>query len=955
MARVRLILVLIGLMGFLSMSRRPDADKPYAARPNAARPEANRFTRVVLAEKLNEPMALAPLEDGRVLFIERKGTIHQYNPATNRISVVATIPVSTTYTNREGKVREAEDGLLGIVSDPNFTQNHWLYLYYSDPNASQNVLARYEMQEDRLVIESKKILLEIPAQREECCHTGGGMVFDSQGNLYLLTGDNTSPFSSLVSGYAPIDERPGRSPWDAQKSASNTNDLRGKLIRIHPEPDGTYTIPKGNLFVDGNPNGNAPGGEPRRTRPEIYGVGLRNPWRISHDSRTGYVYWGEVGPDMKDSVGLGPYGYDEFNQARQAGNFGWPYIVGNNAAYWDRDYATGKAGKEFNPAKLINDSPNNTGLRELPPAQKALIWYSYRASDEFPLMGNGGRSAVGGPIYHKADFKNAQRPFPDYYEGKWLITDFMRGWIMAVTLDAQSNYVSMERFLPSERFDSPIDMKFAASGDLYLLEYGSAWFQGNDNARLVRIEYNSGNRKPVVQASADKTAGAIPLAVAFSSTGSTDYDHDTLTYEWQITPKAGGPVQTFASPNPTVQFDKAGIYTAQLMVTDAQGASNSKTLEIKAGNEPPTVAVTLKGNQTFFFPNQSIEYTVQVTDREDGSLSTSGTTPTGNGSGQIMPDQVAVSMDYLPERFDRVAAAMNQRSADETASYATAQRLITESDCRACHTINRPSVGPTYQRIARKYAGDLNAVERLARKVISGGSGVWGEATMSAHPQLSLTDASTIVTYILSLSEEPKTAKSLPVSGSYRFMIPEGQPDKGVFIFRTAYSDKGAPDVPAISAEKVLLLRSPVLLPEQADTTKGTEQATAQNRPFYLVGPGAYVGYTKLDLTGIDRIDVMAQAPVRADAAGGTVEIRLDSPTGKLVGETPMISPRMTVSTTSAQTSSSVTQRPAISAQLAPTAGVYDVYFVVKNPAARPNQVLLQLTSITFKPAQATK
>lgn len=675
-------------------------------------------------------------------------------------------------------------------------------------------------------------------------------------------------------------------------------------------------------------------------------MGLRNPWRLSHDSRTGYVYWGEVGPDMKDSVGLGPYGYDEFNQARQAGNFGWPYVVGNNAAYWDRDYATGKAGKQFNPAKPINDSPNNTGLRDLPPAQKALVWYSYRASDEFPLMGNGGRSAVGGPIYHKADFKNAQRPFPDYYEGKWLITDFMRGWIMAVTLDDQSRYVAMERFLPNERFDSPIDMKFAASGDLYLLEYGSAWFQGNDNARLVRVEYNSGNRKPVVQASANKTAGAVPLNVTFSSAGLTDYDHDPLTYEWQITPKAGGSVQTFTSANPTVQFDKAGVYTARLTITDVRGASNSKTLEIKAGNEPPSVAVALKGNQTFFFPNQSVEYAVNVSDREDGSLA---------NPGQITPDQVAVSMDYLPERFDRVAMAMNQRSADMTASYAMAQRLISESDCRACHMINRPSVGPTYGRIAQKYKGDPNAVERLARKVISGGSGIWGEATMSAHPQLSITDASAIVTYILSLSEDPKTAKSLPVSGSYRFTIPEGQTNKGVFVFRAAYADKGAPEVPSISAEKVMLLRSPVLLPEQADTTKGTEQTTAQNRPFYLIGSGAYLGYSQFDMTGIDRIDVAAQAPARADAVGGMVEVRLDSTTGKLIGATPMISSRTPVSSTSAQTGSSTAQRSVINTQLVPTTGVHDVYFIVKNPTARSNQVLVQLMSMTFRSVGATK
>ncbi|WP_223833842.1 PQQ-dependent sugar dehydrogenase [Spirosoma profusum] len=906
MVRARLILSCIGLIGLLSMTSQYYVDKP----------DDNRFTREILAEKLDEPMALAPLDDGRILFIERKGDIHLYNPATTRLSLIATIPVSTKYTNREGVVREAEDGLMGIVPDPQFAQNHWVYLYYAQPGEpARNVLTRYEMRGDLLAMETRKILLEIPTQRDECCHTGGGMVFDKDGNLCLLTGDNTSPFSSLVAGYAPIDERPERSPWDAQKSASNTADLRGKLIRIHPELDGTYKIPQGNLFPIGN----------TKARPEIYAMGLRNPWRLSVDSRTGYLYWGEVGPDMKDSVGLGPYGYDEFNQARRAGNFGWPYVVGNNAAYWDRDYATGKAGKQFNPAKLINDSPNNTGLRELPPAQKSLIWYSYRASDEFPLMGNGGRSAVGGPIYHKADLPNALRPFPDYYEGKWLITDFMRGWIMAVTLDEQSNYVSMERFLPNERFDSPIDMKFAANGDLYLLEYGSAWFRGNDNARLVRIEYNAGNRKPVVQASADKTAGAVPLNVAFSSAGTIDFDRDALTYEWQIMTKSGELVQTYSTPNPSVTFDKAGLYTARLTVTDAKGAQNSKTLDIKAGNEPPNVTINLQGNKTFFTVGQSINYDVAVTDKEDGSLA----------GGQISPEQVSVSIDYLPESFDKVAVSMNQRSVDMTATYATAQKLITESDCRACHTIDRPSVGPTYQRIAQKYKGDPNAVERLSRKVITGGSGVWGEATMSAHPQLSQADASTIVTYILSLSDEPKSVKSLPVSGNYTLNIPTSQSSKGVFIIRAAYSDRGTPSLPPISTEKLVMLRSPVLFPEQADSSKGTERITDQNRPFYLVGSGAYLGYFKLDMTGIKQIDVAAQVPGRADATGGTIEVRLDSPTGKLIGETAV--------------TSNTGQGSAKIVNVAPTDSMHDVYFVGKNPAARSNQVLVQVTSVTFK------
>ena len=70
--------------------------------------------------------------------------------------------------------------------------------------------------------------------------------------LYISTGDNTSPFAS--DGFSPSDETPGRSPFDAQKSSANTNDLRGKILRIHIEPDGTYTIPEGNLFAKGEPN-----------------------------------------------------------------------------------------------------------------------------------------------------------------------------------------------------------------------------------------------------------------------------------------------------------------------------------------------------------------------------------------------------------------------------------------------------------------------------------------------------------------------------------------------------------------------------------------------------------------------------------------------------------------------------------------------------------------------------
>ena len=206
------------------------------------RPEENRFTKVVLADKLNEPVELAVLPDERVLFVERGGAVNLYTPASQRYTRIATIPVSMKYTDSS----QAEDGLLGLAADPAFATNGWIYMFYSPagPDA-KNVLARYTMKGDSLDLASAKIVLEVPVQREKCCHTGGSIAFDARGNLYVSTGDNTNPFAI---GYAPIDERPGRAPWDAQKSSANTNDLRGKILRIHPEPDGTYTIPEGNFF-----------------------------------------------------------------------------------------------------------------------------------------------------------------------------------------------------------------------------------------------------------------------------------------------------------------------------------------------------------------------------------------------------------------------------------------------------------------------------------------------------------------------------------------------------------------------------------------------------------------------------------------------------------------------------------------------------------------------------------
>ena len=69
----------------------------------------------------------------------------------------------------------------------------------------------------------------------------------------------------------------------------------------------------------------------------------------------------------------------------------------------------------------------------------------------------------------------------------------------------------------------------------------------------------------------------------------------------------------------------------------------------------------------------------------------------------------------------------------------------------ACHKKDSKSIGPAYREVAMKYKGDNKALETLTKKIISGGSGVWGAVPMSPHPALSDDDARSMISYILSL------------------------------------------------------------------------------------------------------------------------------------------------------------------------------------------------------------
>jgi len=831
-----------------------------------AKPEENRFQKVVLADKLDEPMELTVLDPDRILFIQRKGEVRLFNTKTNTLKTIAKIPVSTQYTNKEGKVSMGEDGLMGLNKDPKFAENRWIYLYYASTKGSKNVLSRFTMKGDELMMTSEKVLLEVPVQREECCHTGGSIAWDKAGNLYLSTGDNTNPHGS--DGFSPSDQRPGREAWDAQKSSANTNDLRGKILRIKPQPNGTYTIPAGNLFPSGTP----------KTRPEIYTMGHRNPFRISVDPKTGYVYWGEVGPDAsKPGENRGPAGHDEVGQAKKAGNFGWPHFVGDNKPYFKYDFDKQQSLGPWDPAAPTNTSPNNTGLTQLPPAEKAMIWYPYGESPEFPLVGSGGRNAMAGPVYYSSDFPTATRKFPAYFDGKLFIYEWMRGWIMAVTLDSEGNFASMDRFMPSYKFSNPMDMEFSASGDLYMLEYGSGWFTANDDARLIRIEYNAGNRKPIIQLAEMKSGGALPLTLALDASQSQDPDGDDLKYTWKVSAD-GQPTTTLTGAKPALRLQERGIYTVELTVSDGKGGQAKQSWQVSAGNEAPVVKIeSAKNNRVFYAPNQKINYQVKVQDKEDGSI--------GQG---IAPEAVQVSIDFLAEGFDKNLIAMGHRSAELQPK---GKLLIDASDCMACHKKEGTSIGPSYRAIAIRYKNDPTAMEKLTQKIISGGSGVWGETAMAGHPQLSTQEAADMVHYILDLAK-PKD-NSLPVQGSFVTKGNTTKPTQGMYIVRAAYTDQGDQELPSLSAEETWMLRPTLVDAHGFDRFQDVNKMSFGGNNLALPAKsGSHVVWESIDLSHIRAIRFQAAAPKpQVNALGGQIEIRLGKVNGPLIGKSPYLHP----------------------------------------------------------------
>ncbi len=188
---------------------------------------------------------------------------------------------STPYLNISDRVtHQGECGFLGVAFHPQFAANGYFYVKYTTGSTGakdlRTVVSEFHVDlyanPNAKVVNPKneRIIIEIPQPYNN--HNGGQVMFGPDGMLYIGMGD-------------------GGSGGDPQNRAQNPQELLGKILRIDPNPRDGYAVPKDNPFV-----------ADKRFRPEIWALGLRNPWRFSFDRKTGVCYTGDVGQNLYEEV-----------------------------------------------------------------------------------------------------------------------------------------------------------------------------------------------------------------------------------------------------------------------------------------------------------------------------------------------------------------------------------------------------------------------------------------------------------------------------------------------------------------------------------------------------------------------------------------------------------------------------------------------------------------------------
>ena len=214
--------------------------------------------------------------------------------------------------------------------------------------------------------------------------------------------------------------------------------------------------------------------------------------------------------------------------------------------------------------------------------------------------------------------------FPPYYDNSVILGEFTQDTLREIKLDSQNRVFKINSFLdcgqvadPAFLFecDNPMDMQWGADGSFYLLTYGDGFFAINPDAGMYQWDYVKGTRAPKAVLTTDKTDGALPLTVNFSSAGSSDDDPATRSASSGTSATAP---RTRSTPTRLTRTRRAGRYTAVLTVTDSSGKSDDGEHGDHGRQHEPTVVVTTPVDGGTFAFGDSIPFTSWSPTRRTG-------------------------------------------------------------------------------------------------------------------------------------------------------------------------------------------------------------------------------------------------------------------------------------------------------------------------------------------------
>lgn len=244
-----------------------------------SQPLSSIFKVETVATGLNFPWGMAFLPDGRLLVTERVGRLRILTTTGN---------ISAPLKGTPAVLNEKQGGLLDIAIDPDFLQNHLIYISYAEPQGrlAGTAVARARLDTNELMLEDLKVIFRQLPKTRGAQHFGSRLVFAPDGNLFITLGDR----------------------WDFMQQAQQIDNHLGKVVRIRP--DGS--VPESNPFI-GNP----------QAKPEIWSYGHRNVQGAAIHPQTGKLWVHEHGPR----------GGDEINILAPGKNYGWPH-ASYGMHYW---------------------------------------------------------------------------------------------------------------------------------------------------------------------------------------------------------------------------------------------------------------------------------------------------------------------------------------------------------------------------------------------------------------------------------------------------------------------------------------------------------------------------------------------------------------------------------------------------------------------------------------------